>query len=79
MNRTDGAQQVVSHNTNPSSNRVITTWSGLSSCTAYTFTVQCRIQGEKCPGESQTFYAATLCSSKYIILDFMNNLELKFD
>ena len=70
VNRTDRAQQVVSHNTNPSSNRVITTWSGLSPCTAYTFTVQCRIQGEECRGESLTFYAATLCSSEYILSNF---------
>ena len=76
VTRTDGVQQVVNHNTNPSTNRITTTWNGLSPCRAYTFTVQCKIQGEDCQGESLTFYAATLCSSKYILSDF-NNVSVK--
>ena len=54
-----GVAQTVSHGTNPSSNRVTTTWTGLIQWTTYTFTVQCKIQGEACQGNALTFSATT--------------------
>ena len=60
MTRTGGGvKQTVSHNTNPSSDRITTTWTGLSKWTTYTFTVQCKIQGEDCQGDPLTFTATT--------------------
>ena len=60
MTRTDGGvAQTVSHGDNPGSNRVTTTWTGLKKWTTYTFTVQCKIQGEDCQGNALTFTAST--------------------
>ena len=60
MGRTDeGIKQTVSHNTNPSSNRITITWDGLIQWTTYTFTVQCKIQGEGCHGNPYNFSAST--------------------
>ena len=59
MTRTDGVQQTISHDKNPSSNRISTRWTGLSQWTTYTFTVQCKIQGEDCHGDPLTFSAKT--------------------
>ena len=57
--------QTVSHDTNPNSNRITTTWSGLSPGVVYTFTVQCKIQGEDCQGDPSKFTASTTpCLSK---------------
>ena len=68
MTRADGVQQVVSHSNNPSSDRITTTWDGLSAGTTYTFTVQCKIQGEDCQGDPLTFTATTRsCSGKLYI------------
>ena len=64
VTRNDDVQQVVSHETNPSSNRITTIWIGLSAGTTYTFTVKCKIQGEDCQGDPLTFTASTLCSCK---------------
>ena len=58
--------QTVSHDTNPDSNRVTTTWSGLSPGVTYTFTVQCKIQGVDCQGDPLTFTARTSCTSKLV-------------
>ena len=61
-------QQTVSHDTNPNSNRITTTWSGLNPGVTYTFTVQCKIQGEDCQGDPLTFTATTRsCSGKLYI------------
>ena len=61
VTRTDGVQQIVNHSNNPSSDRITTTWNGLSSCRAYKFTIKCKIQGEDCQGDHLTFYAVTTC------------------
>ena len=59
VTKTGGVQQVVRHDNNPSSNRITITWSGLSPGVIYTFTVQCKIQGEDCQGDPLTFTAST--------------------
>ena len=67
MTRADnGVKQAVGHDTNSSSNRITTKWDGLSPGATYTFTVQCKIQGEDCQGDPLRITGSTSCSCRYI-------------
>ena len=59
----------MSHNANPNSNRITTTWDGLSPGVTYTFTVQCKIQGVDCQEDPLRFTATTAqCSGESMFL-----------
>ena len=49
--------QVINHDSG--SNRVVTTWTGLSPQQSYTFTIIYKIQGEQYPGTLPTFTVST--------------------
>ena len=62
MVKLGSGSQSVEHDDGSQVTRLSTRWTGLNPGQVYRIVVQCKIQGEDCPGVSPTFNASTACS-----------------